>query len=276
MLASSFVLAFWTFVGIEFVCSLTEEVRYPRRAMPRRASSIGLIVILGTSWLMGLGVAGTTPESGGTWADVAFGPAGCDGSCPQLAVGEEFFGGFGRGLMALASVTATLGSMIVAFAAIPRIIFGIARDGNFFGPHLSRVFGFVHPRWRTPVPAIILFGVMSTGFALFSSDVVDWIFSGAYVWILIYIAFNVLCFANRVLHPGEDHLFPKWFTVVPLIGAVLTGVALYYAYIGVHGDYYWRALIIIGVAAVATLIAHFVPKIDAPAEAERRAGLVTD
>ena len=177
--------------------------------------------------------------------------------------------------MALASVSATLGSMIVAFAAIPRIIFGIARDGNFFGPHISRVFGFVHPRWRTPVPAIILFGVMSTGFALFSSDVVDWIFSGAYVWILIYIAFNVLCFANRVLHPGEDHLFPKWFTVVPLIGAVLTGVALYYAYIGVHGDYYWRALIVIGVAALATLIAHFVPKIDAPAEAEPRAGLAT-
>ena len=39
LLASSFVLAFWTFVGIEFVCSLTEEVRHPRKAMPRASSS---------------------------------------------------------------------------------------------------------------------------------------------------------------------------------------------------------------------------------------------
>jgi amino acid transporter len=258
LLASSFVLAFWTFVGIEFVCSLTEEVREPRKAMPR-GIVIGLLVILGTSWLMGLGVAGTTPSAGTNWVDLTSGDAGCGGSCPQLAVGEEFFGGFGRGLMAAASITATLGSMVVALAAIPRVIYGMARDGQFFGPQLSRVFGSLHPRWLTPVPAILLFAVMSTTFALFSADVIDWIFSGAYVWILVYIAFNLLCFANRVLHPEEDHLFPRWFTVVPLIGALCTGVGLYYAYYNVHGDYLWKALIILAVAALATGIAHFAP-----------------
>jgi amino acid transporter len=270
LLASGLVLAFWTFVGIEFVCSLTEEVREPRKAMPR-GIIIGLLVILGTSWLMGLGVAGTTPSVGGTWADLALGPAGCDGSCPQLAVGDDFFGGTGRALMALASVFATLGSLIVAFAAIPRVIFGIARDGYFFGPQLSKTFGSLHPKYHTPVNATVLFVGVATVLTLFSSDVVDWIFSGAYVWILIYAAFNLLAFLSRVMPRTtssadgallEPRVFGSWFTPVALFGVLATGATLYYAFLGVHGKYYWRALIIIGVSAVAAAFAAFMPSAD--------------
>lgn len=258
LLAGGLVLAFWTFVGIEFVCSLTEEVGEPRRAMPR-GIIYGLLVILATSWLMGLGVAGTTPASGGTWAEVGFGPAGCEGNCPQLAVGDEFFGGFGRGLMALASVFATLGSMSVAFAAIPRIIFGIARNGEFFGPQVSKPFASLHPRWHTPVVAIVFFAVISTILSLFSADVVNWIFSGAYVWILMYAAFNLLAFLNRLFRPNDDHLFGRWMLGASLLGAVLSVLALYYAFLGAHGEFYWRALIVLGVAGVATVIAYLLP-----------------
>jgi amino acid transporter len=258
LLAGGLVLAFWTFVGIEFVCSLTEEVREPRKSM-HRGIIIGLIVILGTSFLMGLGVAGTTPASGGTWADVGFGAAGCDGNCPQLAVGDEFFGGFGRGLMSLASVFATLGSMTVAFAAIPRIIYGIARNGQFFGPHASRAFGSLHPKWQTPVVATVFFAAIATILSLFSSDVVDWIFSGAYVWILMYVAYNLLAFANRLIRPRTDFLFGRWFTPLPLIGAILTVVGLHYAFAGAHGKYGWRAVIVLAIAAAATIVDYLIP-----------------
>ena len=261
LLAGGLVLAFWTFVGIEFVCSLTEEVAEPRKAMPR-GIIYGLLLILATSWVMGLGVAGTTPASGGTWAEVGFGAAGCDGNCPQLAVGEEFFGGFGRGLMALASVFATLGSLTVAFAAIPRIIYGIARNGQLFGPAISRPFARLHPRWHTPVAATVVFAAIATLLSLFSSDVVNWIFSGAYVWILMYAAFNLLAFLNRVFRPNADHLFGRWFTVVSLLGAVLSLLTLRYAFLGAHGEFYWRALIVLGVAAVATVIAYLLPDTD--------------
>ena len=253
LLASGLVLAFWTFVGIEFVCSLTEEVKEPRRAMPR-GIVVGLLVILGTSWLMGLGVAGTTPAGGGTWGEVALGAAGCDGSCPQLAVGEGMFGGTGRGLMAVASVCATLGSLVVAFAAIPRIIFGIARNGELFGPQVSRAFARVHPRRGTPVVATVFFVVVSTAFAMFSNAVADWVFSGAYVWILLYVAFHILALAKRALQPGRAEVFGAWFWAVPVVGAVATAVALHFAFVGVHGDYLPRALIVLGVAAAATLL----------------------
>jgi amino acid transporter len=42
-------LAFWSFVGIEFACSLAEEVKNPKKFLPR-GLIIGLFFIFGTSW----------------------------------------------------------------------------------------------------------------------------------------------------------------------------------------------------------------------------------
>ena len=259
LLAAGLVLGFWTFVGIEFVAPLAEEVRNPRRNMVA-GIVIGLFVILGTSWLMGLGVGGTQPEAGVTWAEVTIvDGAECGGSCPQLIVGEAMFGGTGRGLMALASVMATLGSMTVAFAAIPRVIFGIAREGNFFGP-LSKPFAKLHPRYDTPVLSTILFAAMATMAALFSSNVVDWIFAGAYVWLLIYAAYHLLVLANRILRPeGERRLLGVAGWGVGVVGLIVTIFALYYAFLGAHEFYAKKAAWVIGFALLASIVAFLLP-----------------
>jgi amino acid transporter len=253
LFATGLVMAFWSFVGIEFVCSLTEEVENPRKAMPR-GIIYGLLVIMGTSLLMGIGVTGATTASGAPWAEVALGAAGCDGACPQLAVGEEFFGGFGRGLMALASILATLGSMTVAIAAISRIIFSIARDGDFFGP-LSGIFSKVNPNTGTPVNAIVLFTIGSTIPALYSSDVTMWIFSGAYLWVLLYIAYNGLALFHRLSARGADPVYGSWFPLVALAGIGLSIMGLYYAFLGAHDEFGGRSIKVLIIAAIATGLA---------------------
>ena len=48
--------------------------------------------------------------------------SGADGAAPQLAVGRVMFGTAGELLMALASVAATLGSLTIAFTAMPRVL----------------------------------------------------------------------------------------------------------------------------------------------------------
>ena len=257
LLASGLVLAFWTFVGIEFVAPLAEETRNPRRNLPM-GIVIGLLVILGTSWLMGLGVAGSTPPGGGNWAELA--ASQCDGSCPQLVVGEQMFGGTGRGLMALASVSATLGSMIVAFAAIPRILFGVAREGLFFGP-LSKPFGTLDSRLGTPVLAIITFAIVSTTAALFSAKVVDWIFAGAYVWLLLYVVYHVLLIANRFMGSAKNapHLLGPNGIPLAIAGFVLTIVGLYYAFLGSHAFFIQKSAWVLGVALLASIVAIVLP-----------------
>lgn len=286
LLASSLVLAFWTFVGIEFVAPLVEEAKRPRRNMTV-GIVVGLLVILATSWVMGLGLAGTTPAGGGTWAELAISETSpCAGSCPQLVVGQEMFGGFGRGLMALASVTATLGSMTVAFAAIPRIIHAIAREGLFFGP-LSTPFAKLHPKYESPVLAILTFAALATVAALLSADVLDWIFAGAYVWLLIYATYHLLLIANRLVRGRTNDrnlLLGSSGYALGALGFVVTIACLYYAFLGAHEIFLPKALWVIGFALVASVAAVLVPggeddgfatDRDLPG-ADRRAGIELD
>lgn len=242
ILSAGLALAFWSFVGIEFACSLAEEVKEPRKALPR-GLLFGLVAILATSLVMGLGVTGTQPL--GAWQAASEGDLGCGGDCPQLAVGQMMFGTLGHTLMALASVAATLGTLTVAYAAMPRILYSIGRDGRFFGP-LSRPFGTLHPRFHTPVVATLFTFVLYLIPALYSAAVIDWLFSAAYVWIILYVVFHVLALAKRRRHPGAGTAFRgRWFTAAAMAGGVLTILALYYAFAGTHAAYGLRALIVL-------------------------------
>ncbi|HXF72544.1 MAG TPA: APC family permease [Actinomycetota bacterium] len=244
-------LSYWSFVGIEFVCPLAEEVRDPRRSLPI-GIVLGLLAILATSLFMAPGVAGTQPVS--KWAELALGPAGCDGNCPQLAVGEAMFGGAGRGAMAFASVLATYTSMTIVLAAMPRILYGAARDGHFFGP-LSRAFAWLHPRFRSPWVAILVTAALYIAVTIPFNQVVDMIFSAAYAWVILYVIWHVLVIVSRFTNPHAERPF-RLPLVVPVIGIAGTILALYYAYAGAHGIYGVRSLWVFGGALVAALISY--------------------
>jgi amino acid transporter len=248
ILAGGLTLAFWSFVGIEFVAPLAEETRNPRRALPY-GIVLGLVVILLTSYLMGIGISGTQPLP--AWGEAALGEAGCEGDCPQLAVGEAMFGGVGRGLMAVATFLATYTSMAVVFAAMPRILYGAARTGHFLGP-LSRVFAYNHPRFRTPWVAILFTAVLYSAVAILSGSVVDLILSAAYAWIVIYVFYHVLVILSRFTNPRADRpiRLPLWLPVIGIVGTIL---GLYYAFLGAQGVYGPRSLIVFTTAAVLAL-----------------------
>jgi amino acid transporter len=250
-IAGALALAYWSFVGIEFVAPLAEETRNPRRNLPA-GIVLGLLAILATSVFMGTGVGGTQPIA--QWADSALGPAGCDGSCPQLVVGEAMFGGWGRGLMALGTAAATYTSMVIVLAAMPRILYGVARDGYFFGP-LSRAFAYLHPRFRTPWVAIVVTAAVYCVVAIFFHDVVDLIYAGSYAWVIIYIGWHLLVIISRFTNPDVDRPFrlPLW---VPIIGAGGTVFALYYAFQGAHGTYGLMSLYLFAGALLAALASY--------------------
>lgn len=256
ILASGLAMAFWSFVGIEFACSLAEEVKQPRKAMPR-GMIYGLLAILGTSWVMGLGVTGTQPVR--DWLAAAGSAMGSGGNAPQLAVGQLMFGKAGYYLMAVASVSATVGTMTIAYAAMPRILYSIARNGRFFGP-LSRPFARLHCRYNTPLPAIGFTFVLYLIPALQSSKVIDWLYSAAYAWILLYGVFHLLAIINRIWRPRTAGVFDKrWLIPVAVIGILTTGVGLYYAFAGAHTKFGLRALIVLAAALIAAGVSFVTP-----------------
>ncbi|MCR8923279.1 APC family permease [Dasania sp. GY-MA-18] len=248
-------LAFWSFVGVEFACSLAEDVPNPKRSMPR-GLIIGLLGILVTSLVMGLGVTGIMPLS--EWHVLVQGDLGQNGEAPQLAAGQVMFGEAGYYLMALASATATLGTLTIAFNAIPRILHTIAKDGYLLGP-LSPFIAQLHPKLGTPVNAIAITFITFVSVAVSTNAVVDWILSAAYVWILIYIGFHLLAFISRWDKNSEAGAFKRSLVLGnAVVGSIATVIALYYAFIGDHANYGGKALIVLGIAfALAALSYYF-------------------
>lgn len=246
ILTAGLALAFWSFVGIEFACSLAEEVRAPRKSMPR-GILIGLVGVFITTVVMGLGVTGAEPLS--VWRDVASSSSGYGGDAPQLAVGSLMFGRIGYLLMALASVAATLGTLTVAYAAMPRILYGVARDGRFFGP-LSTVFGRLHPKTGTPVNAILLCAALYVIPSLYSSSVIDWLYTAAYCWTALYGVFHTLALIDAWRRRRDSS--SRWFIPTGLLGLVATVFGLYAAFAGSHAEYGGRSLIMVAVVVAIT------------------------
>ncbi len=244
--------AFWSFVGIEFVAPLAEETKDPVRNIPR-GIVYGLLVILATSLFMGLGVTGLDHD----WSSVS-------ADAPQLDVGIAMFGSTGRVLMALAATLAAFASMTVVYASMPRILFGISRNGHFLGP-LSKPFGHVHPKYRTPwvsilftavlyVVVTIYFGIVKDG----GAGVGDLIFTAAYVWMLLYVSYHALVIMSRFVTKDVERPFklPLW---VPAIGFVGTLYVWWAAFEGAHSFFGPRALWMIG-GSVAVAVLSYVMK----------------
>lgn len=251
VMAGGVALAFWSFVGIEFVAPLAEETKDPNRNIPR-GIVYALVVILFTSLLMGLGVGGTQPTS--DWLVTATSAAGCEGGCAQLAVGQAMFGDLGRTLMALATFLATLASMAIVYAAMPRVLYGVSRNGHFFGP-LSRVFKTLHPRYRTPWTAILVTGLLYTWAAIAFGDVLNLVYSAAYAWLIIYVLYHVMVITSRFANPDVERPFQLQLWV-PVVGIVLTVLAIYYAFQGAHGLFGTRSIWVFASSLVAAIISY--------------------
>ena len=259
ILTVGLALAFWTFVGIEFACSLAADVENPKRSMPR-GLIFGLVGILVTSLVMGLGVTGIMPLS--EWQVLIQGDLGQKGEAPQLAAGQVMFGTTGFYLMAVASVTATLGTLTIAFVAMPRMLQTIAKDGYLLGP-LSPFIAKLHPRFGTPVNAIAITFLIFLGVSVVSNAVIDWVLSAAYVWVLIYIGFHIMAFVSRWNKTSNEGAFKRPIVLVnATVGAVATIIALYYAFMGAHVYYGSKALIVLAIAFVLAAVSYFFHRSD--------------
>jgi amino acid transporter len=254
-IVTALALAFWSFVGIEFVTPLVEETRRPERNMPRGIVA-SLVIILVTSLVMGLGIIGSVEP--GSWTTLA-------GNAPQIPVGEAMLGTSGGYLMALASFLATLASINVGLAAIPRIVFAMARDGLW-----PRVFARVHPTFRTPYVAVLSTWAVMTLLTLRFNNTLDLIFGAAFLWLVAYMWAHALVLVLRATRPDV----PRPYRVplaVPIVGLLGTAYATYLIYreawsLAVVGGY-----ILVASFVVAALWVRFGPRRPEPSTATEAA-----
>lgn len=139
----------FAFSGIESALAPSGEVSAPARTVPR-ASFLALgavtVLYLAIQWVA-LGILG----------DALAGT----GATPLAAAARVFAGSAGRTALIVGATISMLGYLSGNMLAVPRSLFALARDG-FLPKQLSAV----HPRFRTPHIAVVLYAVMVIGLAL--------------------------------------------------------------------------------------------------------------
>ena len=200
--AAGAALACYSFLGFDAITTLTEETKEPKRNIPRAivlVTIIGGVIFLVTSYaaqLVGLALPHLNYNSEAF--DIA------------KTIGGNLFSAF-----FLAGLVITqLASGIAAQASAARLLFAMGRDDVL----PKKVFGYLHPKFKTPVINILAIGVVGlVGIVNSVSNAVSFINFGAFT---AFTFVNLCVFAlairqGRIRTPGQI----LGNAIAPLIGA---------------------------------------------------------
>jgi amino acid transporter len=139
--------------------------------------------------------------------------------------------------MAAAAFASTASTLIIALAAVPRMIMVLARDGLFFGGW-SPVFARVHPRTGSPLAATLLVGALYLGVACGDGSSLQGVYAAAYLFFFRYLVLHLLALLNcrHNLHRAQRTV--RCITLgCAVAGIGLTLTAWYLAFSGRHAAY---------------------------------------
>jgi len=138
------IATMFAYDGWDGLALVAGEVRAPQRNLPR-ATLLGMGLILAVYLAMNAGFFHALP-----FAEMATTPA-LAATAVSRVIGENA-GRFVTAFVAFSAASTVFSSLMCN----PRIVFALAEEGQFF-----RAAAFVHPRWKTPVVAIAIYGAMT-------------------------------------------------------------------------------------------------------------------
>lgn len=209
LVLSGAVLTFYSFVGFEDMLNVAEEVKEPRKTMPR-----GLLLAVGISSLIYMGIS---------LVAVSVIPAAelAQSKQPLVDVVAKAAPGFPTPLFSVIAMFAVANTALLNFVMGSRLLYGMARNGL-----VPSALGRVHPKRRTPALAVLavwcLFVVL-----ILSGDISSLAKATS---VLLLSCFTIVNIALIVLKRAEK--IPGSFEVpsfVPALGAMICLALLFRA-----------------------------------------------
>ena len=215
---AAFQFGIWFYLGIEGTCQAAEEVRSPGRSLPL-GTMCGMITLLIAATLTWYVAAGLLPwEYLGQAKVPLYDAAKVTGS---LALQVVLFAG---------TLFSTIASANGCINDASRAWFSLGRDR-----YMPAWFGAVHPRYRTPYRAILLFVPIAIAFAftgLLDQVITFSILSGLLGYTLMPI--NMILFRRKwpigSIRRGYVHPFHPVPAIALLVLCVATYVAIFLGY----------------------------------------------
>lgn len=236
------VLAFYSFIGIEDMINVTEEVKDPRRIFPRAVlTAIAIVTVL----YLGVGFSAVSVVSPAELAD---------SRQPLVDVISAAMPAFPAVILSVIALFAIANTGLINFIMGSRLVYGMARQGLLPG-----FLGRVHRTRRTPHIAIFALALIVGGL-MFAGNISDLASATSLLLLLVFIAINI---AQIVLQrrPGEfDEQTLRLPIFVPVTGALICTVL-----IGVRlvADTGFRPVLIAGLLLALILMLYWLnrPKI---------------
>lgn len=207
MITGATILCF-SFLGFDGISSLSEETKDAERVIPKAiflTALIGGIIFIIVSYFVQL----SFPN-----ASMFKNP---DASLPEIAL---YLGGalFQSIVLCFTCVT-VLASGMASHAGVSRLLYVMGRDGVF----PERLFGYVHPRWRTPAFNVLLVGIFALSAVTFDLDIALSLISFGALVAFTFVNLSVI--SQFYIREKLNKTFRDRFRylVLPLLGALTVG-----------------------------------------------------
>lgn len=202
-------LAMWLLVGVEFVCPLINEVRNPEQNIPR-AMILSVTLVAGMFVIFCLG--------GGRYLSIH---TLTTSSLPYLDYVDAVFGKTGMIVATVMGLTATCSTVNTVLAVVPRMLQGMAENGQAF-PQMA----ITNRRYNAPWVAIIFVAVIvAIPFLLLNPDhIITLLIAASTAWLLAYIVAHVDVIVLRARKPDHNRPFrTPWYPLPQVIGIIGMG-----------------------------------------------------
>jgi APA family basic amino acid/polyamine antiporter len=205
----AFILIFFAFIGFEDMANVAEEVKRPKKTLPRAiilsiiiTAIIYILVSLSSVRILNWEELG---QSAAPLSDVATKGLGLGGGITMTAI----------------ALFATASTVLITLVAGARILYGMAKAGS-----LPSIFAKVHSKTGTPWIAVIGIFVTSVAFA-FIGDIVIVANIVVFAIVITFAMVNLSVILLRYVRPDEERPFRVplnigKFPILPLFGFVIT------------------------------------------------------
>jgi amino acid transporter len=202
-LAFAGILAFFAFIGFEDLVNMAEETRQPERTLPRAIYwSLGITTVL----YMLVTIAAVR-----TVGIVELGD-----SRQPLALVFEVATQKSAAFLIVIAVAAAINGVLAQIILASRVLFGLGENTNWLS-----VFAHAHPRFKTPVLATVLSGLVVVLAALYLPLVVLAEITSM-ILLALFTSMNLALIVIKRQEPEAPYKVPK---LVPWVGLVLSGAA---------------------------------------------------
>ena len=217
-LVAAMGLTFIAFEGYEIIVQTGEEVKNPKRNIPR-AIFISLAIVVTLYCLVAfVSIGAISPEGIAAWRFIG------EGGELGIMKAAEIFLPYGALIVLVGGMVSTLAALNATTFSSARVAFAMGRHYNL--PHkLSSI----HPVNRTPHIAIIISGIIMA-FMAYALPLADIAVAAGVIFLLLFTQVNIAAitirriYGNKLAYGFKTPFFP----VIPIAGIFLKlGLALY-------------------------------------------------